>query len=285
MRLSPTVVTAAAAAVAALAFTSAPPTALLTDPAGDGNAINGQGLADEDVGTADTGPATIGHADLTSLDAATLYDVTTDADGVEVATVTGLRFRLGTAAQPSAEGVPTITRIMADIDGCSAWIQFYAGSNGSQDSGAANVRVLDGCGIVFDDPTTTSQTFTTDAITATWDDEAGVTDIDIDFAGLPAELAGRVPRRRLHLRRRGRLAGQHRRRDRSRRRLDEEHRLHRVHRRRGRPRTSWDAPARGARHPSGGRSSPALLPRTSTRRRGREPTGPRPSRPPRSRGR
>lgn len=183
------------AVAATLAFTtSAPPTELLTDPLGDGNGINGQGLGgftgqDPSLNTA---PANA-NADLTSLAAATLYDEVVADDGQGGTTtehvVAGLRYRLGTAGAPTATDIPTITRIRTIVAGCTTWIQFYAGTNGSTTPLTANVRLLGGCGLGTDAAgLSNSLTISGDWLSVDVDDETGETVFDIDLATAPEEL-------------------------------------------------------------------------------------------------
>ena len=186
----------ALSAVAAFGFTSAAPTDLLKDPLGDGNAINGQGFGDltGQNPSQSTAPANA-NADLVNLQAATLFETVAgqDADGNATLenVVTGLQLRLGTAGEPTATDIPTITRIQTIIDGCTAWIQLYAGTNGADASNTGDIRMLGGCNLGTDATTGLDNelTVTGSWLAFTWDDETKQTVIDIDFAGLPAELA------------------------------------------------------------------------------------------------
>lgn len=178
-----------AAAVATLGFTPAP-TPLLTDEAGDGNAINGQGLEDL-TGfdqTQNTAPANVAM-DLVALSAATIFEVD-DTGDAPVHTTSGLQWRLQTTGAPTEADVPTITRIVTAIDGCATWFQYYAGTNGQTAHDTANIRILGGCGLGTDATgLSASKTLPGDAITISYDDETGETVFDIAFADLPADLA------------------------------------------------------------------------------------------------
>lgn len=179
----------AVVAVATLGFTPAP-TPLLTDEAGDGNAINGQGL-DGITGlnpTQNTAPANA-SMDLVALSAATIFDVD-DTGEAPVYTTAGLQWRLATTSAPSAADVPTITRIVTSIEGCATWFQFYAGTNGKDAHGSANLRILGGCGLGTNAAgLSVSKTLPGDAITVSYDEATGETVFDVDLAALPAELA------------------------------------------------------------------------------------------------
>lgn len=180
---------ATATILAAFGFTPAP-TPLMTDEAGDGNAINGQGFGNL-VGldpTQNTAPANLAM-DLVSLSAATIFDVDETGEAPTY-TTTGMQWRLGTAGAPSEADVPTITRIITAIDGCVTWFQYYAGSNGQTAHDTASIRLLGGCDLGTDAAgLAISKTLPGDAITLSYDEETGETILDIDFSALPAELA------------------------------------------------------------------------------------------------
>lgn len=205
----------AVAATASLAFTVAPAldseTApdletvpyMDTDLAGDGNGLNGQGLAEGAVPETATGPAHIAEGDILGARITSLYEEVEGADGLTDRVLTGLEFRTGLAAEPTATSAPLIHRFIGSTGGCTFWVQSYTGTNGSTAHGTASVRLFDtSCGLEpTDDPLGASETVTGDWITWSWDADHGEMVVALDFEhGLADErITSRIDRGEYYL--------------------------------------------------------------------------------------
>lgn len=124
---SRTLVAGAALAVVALVLPAdAAGKAQITDPAGDANALNGQGLVTG--GQFDGGNTTsqqLAQADLLSVTYSTTYDtVEIGEDGLQHV-ITGVQARIVTTAPAVSTGPTLIYRLNADIGGCGGFLQAY----------------------------------------------------------------------------------------------------------------------------------------------------------------
>jgi hypothetical protein len=130
---------ASAAAIGAAVLLSLPSNAAgskpqLTDPAGDANGINGQGVV---IGLPNpsTGPAQLASADITSVRFATKF-VTKRVNGVLKKVATGFTVTMALGAAPLPE---TFYRITTTASGCgSLWFEY--GTDVTQ--GGTTVRCL-----------------------------------------------------------------------------------------------------------------------------------------------
>lgn len=208
MRHLPTSLLAAAAA-ASLAFGVAPTADssagpdldtvpyMATDQAGDANALNDQGLPFV-AGTApgQTTPAQLDAADILGARITSLYDETTGTDGLTDYVLTGLEFRTGMTAEPTATSPALIHRFRGNLGGCEAWVQAATGAAGGQAHGTASVRIFGPeCGVPNDAAGLRgSKTLTGAGISYAWDAEYGEMVVTIDLATAPSELRGFIER-------------------------------------------------------------------------------------------
>jgi hypothetical protein len=115
---------------------------LVTDPAGDANGLNGQGLLVNGgpVGSTST-PVQLAQYDLLGVRYVTLFDEKVNEDGTITRTAIGLESRLGLGAEPTATGAPAIIRLTHDVNGCPIFMQYSAGTNGTTMHGTGDVRI------------------------------------------------------------------------------------------------------------------------------------------------
>lgn len=205
----------AVAATASLAFAVAPPIApesapdleavpyMDTDIAGDGNGLNGQGLADGSVPETATGPAHVAEGDILGARITSLYEEVQGADGLTDRVLTGLEFRTGLPTEPTATSAPLIHRFIGNTGGCTFWVQSYTGTNGTNAHGTASVRLFDtSCGLEpTDDPLGANETVTGDWITWSWDADHGEMVVTLDFNHALADerLTSRIDRGEYYL--------------------------------------------------------------------------------------
>ena len=169
-----------------------------TDQAGDGNAINDQGLPfiTGNPPATSTAPAQLEGADILGARITSVYDEVTGEDGLTDYVLTGLEFRTGMTAEPAETSIGLIHRFMGTIGGCEAWVQATTGTGAGQAHGTASVRLLgQACGVPNDAADLPgSVTLTGPWVTYEWDAEMGEMVVAIDLVAAPAELADRVVR-------------------------------------------------------------------------------------------
>lgn len=199
----------AVTALAGLAFGVAPPTSstpdletvpyVVEDAAGDANGLNGQGLLDivgVDVPATSTGPAQSAESDILGARLVSLYDEVTGNDGLVDYVLTGLEFRIGMAAEPTATSIPQVHRFIGRAGACTFWMTVDTG-NGIGPHGAVDVNLLGtGCGIP-DEPDTGfqgSEYTSGDWATYAWDAEHGEMVMTLDLQTADSRLANAINR-------------------------------------------------------------------------------------------
>lgn len=210
MRTLPTALVAVAA-VASLAFTVAPTLGpdetpdleavpyISEDLAGDANGINGQGLADivgVDVPETATAPAQSAESDILGARITSQYDEVTGEDGLTDYVMTGLEFRIGMAAEPTATSVPQVHRFIGTAGGCTFWVTVDTGT-GLTAHGQPSIGLFGpGCGIPNEPDTGLqgSEYVSGDWLTYAWDDEFGEMVLTVDLAGADERLASNIER-------------------------------------------------------------------------------------------
>lgn len=175
------------------------------DPAGDANAVNGQGVAEDTVPATSSDPAQVGEGDILGARITSLFEAVTGADGVTRNVLTGLEFRTALSAEPTAASAPLVHRFMGRTGGCEFWVQGLTGTNGSQEHGTASVRLFDSCdvqpgpvadGVPVTSPLPPNETVTGDWVTWRWDGDLGEMVVALDFTAEDADsrLTDRVER-------------------------------------------------------------------------------------------
>jgi hypothetical protein len=102
---------------------TAPPD--ITDPTGDANALNGQGLVTGGAADGTATPASYARADLTAVRFETAYTTTPVGDDGVRHTATGLRARITTAGIPGSDGPTLIYRLNTTVGACGGFLQAY----------------------------------------------------------------------------------------------------------------------------------------------------------------
>lgn len=200
-----------AAATTTLAFAVAPATEqaatpdletvpyMSTDTAGDANGLNGQGLADivgQDVPETSTGPAQSAESDILGARITSLFDEVPGTDGLLDNVLTGLEFRIGMAAEPSAASIPQVHRFIGTAGGCEFWVTVDTGT-GLAPQGDASIGLFGtGCGIPDDATTGTrgSEYVSGDWLTYAWDDEFSEMVLSVDLTTADQRLSSRINR-------------------------------------------------------------------------------------------
>lgn len=100
-------------------------TAQVTDPAGDANAVNGQGLLTGGLADGSTTPQQYAPADLLSVTYSTTYTTEQVGDDGLKHTPTGLEARIVTSQPAKSDGPTLIYRLNVDVGGCGGFIQYF----------------------------------------------------------------------------------------------------------------------------------------------------------------
>jgi ABC-type branched-subunit amino acid transport system substrate-binding protein len=200
VRLATTAFTALSLVAASLAFTDAPSRDTVTpsdvpfmavDMAGDANALNGQGLQEQDGIVT---PAQLEDGDITSARIVSRHELLRGADGVLANQLTGVELRTGVTEPGSGSGVPLVHRFMGTIAGCEMWAEVNTGAQGGQPHGTAQIRMFGPeCGIPDDADTGLrgSVTLRDPSITFEADAETSEQMVIIDLRAAPSALTDR----------------------------------------------------------------------------------------------
>ncbi len=125
MRVAMSVVVLLMVSVLGLPAAAVEPTPQITDPAGDANAVNGQGFVTGGAASGTSTPVAYAPADLLSVRYSSTYTATAVGNGT-THTLSGLEARITTAAPPVSGGPTLIYRLNVDIGSCGGFVQYYA---------------------------------------------------------------------------------------------------------------------------------------------------------------
>ena len=125
MRVAISVVALVLVAALGLPAGAVEPAPHITDPAGDANAINGQGIVTGSAAQGTSTPVGYAPADLLAVRYATAYKaVPVGGDGLTYVQ-SGLEAHITTAAPATSAGPTLIYRLNVEVGSCGGFVQYY----------------------------------------------------------------------------------------------------------------------------------------------------------------